>query len=80
MKRKPWAYENYLVNQSKKIIDNNPDITSPIEVIAAMLYEDCKKQHGMAFDIVGEVSETNWSIETFESAAKNVLDRVNNPD
>jgi ribonucleotide reductase alpha subunit len=77
MRTHPIAYEKYLVTQTNKILEQNPTMTSSIEIIAAMLYEDCKKQNPLSFDIVGEVSESGWTFETFESAAQNVLDRVN---
>jgi hypothetical protein len=31
----------------------------------------------MAFDILSEVCESGWTIETFDLAAQNVLNRVN---
>jgi ribonucleotide reductase alpha subunit len=77
MRTHPIAYEKYLVTQTNKILEQNPTMTSSIEIIAAMLYEDCKKQNPLSFDIVTEVSESGWTFETFESAAQNVLDRVN---
>lgn len=76
MRTVPFAYEKYMVSQTKKILENNPSMTSPIEIIASMLYEDCKKMNPMAFDIVGEISENGWTFDTFESAAKDVLARV----
>jgi hypothetical protein len=77
MRTYPIAYEKYLVTHTNKILEQNPSMTSPIEIIAAMLYEDCKKQNPLSFDIVGEVCESGWTLETFESAAQNVLNRVN---
>jgi hypothetical protein len=77
MRTEPIAYEKYLVSQTNKIIENNPSMTSSVEIIAAMLYEDCKKMNHMAFDIVTEVCESGWTIETFELAAQEVLNRVN---
>lgn len=77
MRSEPIAYEKYLVSQTNKILKENPSITSAVEVVGAMLYEDCKKMNPMAFDIVTEVCESGWTIETFESAAQDVLNRVN---
>jgi hypothetical protein len=77
MRTHPIAYEKYLVTQTNKILEQNPSMTSSIEIIAAMLYEDCKKQNPLSFDILTEVCESGWTFETFESAAQNVLDRVN---
>lgn len=76
MRTEPIAYEKYLVSQTNKILEMNPSMTSPIEIIASMLYEDCKKVNPLAFDIVGEVTETNWTIDTFTAAAEQVFKRV----
>lgn len=76
MRTEPIAYEKYLVSQTNKILEMNPSMTSPIEIIASMLYEDCKKVNPLAFDIVGEVTETNWTFDTFITAAEQVLSRV----
>jgi hypothetical protein len=76
MRTEPIAYEKYLVSQTNKILEMNPSMTSPIEIIASMLYEDCKKVNPLAFDIVGEVTETNWTFDTFTTAAEQVLSRV----
>ena len=78
MRTEPIAYEKYLVSQTNLILEKNPSMTSAIEIIASMLYEDCKKVNPLAFDIVGEVTETGWTFETFETAAEQVLNRVNN--
>jgi hypothetical protein len=77
MRTEPIAYEMYLVSQTNKILEKNPTMTSSIEIIAMMLYEDCKKHNPTSFDIVTEVAEFGWTIETFELAAQSVLDRVN---
>jgi hypothetical protein len=77
MRTEPIAYEKYLVSQTNKILKENPSMTSAVEIVTSMLYEDCKKMNHMAFDIVTEVCETGWTIETFELAAKEVLNRVN---
>lgn len=77
MRTEPIAYEKYLVSQTNKILKENPTMTSGIEIITSMLYEDCKKMNPMAFDIVTEVCESGWTIETFELAAQEVLCRVN---
>jgi hypothetical protein len=77
MRTEPIAYEKYLVSQTNKILKENPTMTSGVEIIASMLYEDCKKMNHMAFDIITEVCETGWTIETFELAAQEVLGRVN---
>ena len=77
MRTEPIAYEKYLVSQTNKILKQNPSITSAVEVVGAMLYEDCKKMNPMAYDIVTEVCETGWTIKTFELAAQEVLCRVN---
>lgn len=76
MRTEPIAYEKYLVSQANKILEMNPSMTSPIEIIASMLYEDCKKVNPLAFDIVGEVVETNWTFDTFTEAAEQVFKRV----
>jgi hypothetical protein len=52
-------------------------MTCAVEIVAAMLYEDCKKINHMAFDILSEVCESKWNIRTFDLAAQNVLNRVN---
>ena len=78
MRTIPFAYEKYMVSQTNKILEKNPEITSPIEVIASMLFEDCKKMNPMAFDIVGEITDNGWTFDTFKLAAEDVLKRVNN--
>jgi hypothetical protein len=77
MRTEPIAYEKYLVSQTNKIMENNPSMTCAVEIVAAMLYEDCKKINHMAFDILSEVCESGWNIGTFDLAAQNVLNRVN---
>lgn len=77
MRTIPFAYEKYLVSQTNLILEKNPSMTSPIEIIASMLYEDCKKMYPISFDIVAEVTETGWTFETFMTAAEQVLSRVN---
>lgn len=74
---KPTAYEHYLYRQVCRI-SKDPmmaDAYTPEEILGQLLYLDCSNGSDAAFELVGEVKQTDWDKDIFNEAAKNILNK-----
>lgn len=74
---KPTAYEHYLYRQVCRI-SSEPALADeylPEEILGQLLFLDCSSGNEAAFELVGEVKQTDWDKDVFTQAGKNILDK-----
>lgn len=74
---KPTAYEHYLYRQVCRI-HKDPMLADeylPEEILGQLLYLDCSNGNDAAFELVGEVKQTDWDKDVFTQAGKIILDK-----
>jgi hypothetical protein len=74
---KPTAYEHYLYRQVCRV-SQDPMIADeylPEEILGQMLFLDCSSGNDQAFELVGNVRQTDWDKDVFTEAGKNILDK-----
>jgi hypothetical protein len=47
----------------------------PEEILGQMLFLDCSSGNDQAFELVGNVRQTDWDKDVFTEAGKNILDK-----
>ena len=68
------AYKKWLFKVSPQIAEELQ--CSQGEAIGRILIMDCMQNNPQAFDIVGDIEDDGWNIETFTKAGDNLIEEL----
>ena len=69
------AYKRWLMKVSPQISEELK--CGQAEAIGRILIMDCMQNNPQAFDIVGEIDDEGWNIDTFTKAGEKLVEEIN---
>lgn len=69
------AYKKWLIKVSPKVAEELK--CSQAEALGRILIMECIENNPQAFDIVGEIEEDGWNIDTFTKAGEKLIEELN---